>query len=248
MSRFGHRGASPRRRSRAPSRLRTRRRRDDLAHSLDQDLRLRAQDLSALLTDRGGSLAADSGSRLIEPGESFAQLLDDRARVLDATHGLADRPLVPTAILGAALRRDHFFDLPSVPGLDERARLLAVPVDRGGTRAVLVVGATLENRAEALRTLRTELLIAGPAALLLATIVGYLLAGTALRAVEAMRGRAAKISAERPGERLPVARTGDELQHLGETLNEMLDRLERALERERGSSPRQGTSCARPSR
>jgi signal transduction histidine kinase len=116
-----------------------------------------------------------------------------------------------------------------VPGLDEPARLLATPV----AGRVLVVGATRENRAEALRNLRTELLIAGPIALLLATGLGYLLAGAGLRTVEAMRRRAAEISADRPGERLPVPRTRDELERLGETLNEMLARLEAALGRER---------------
>jgi signal transduction histidine kinase len=99
---------------------------------------------------------------------------------------------------------------------------------------VLVVGATRENRAETLRSLRTELLIAGPLALVLATLLGYLLAGAGLRTVEAMRARAASISADRPGERLPVPRSGDELERLGETLNQMLARLEAALERERG--------------
>src|SRR5262249_46384728 len=53
------------------------------------------------------------------------------------------------------------------------------------------------------------------------------------RQVESMRRRAAAISGETPGERLPVPPTGDEMQRLGETLNEMLGRLEAALERER---------------
>src|SRR5262245_45655422 len=48
-----------------------------------------------------------------------------------------------------------------------------------------------------------------------------------------MRRRAAAISASTPGDRLPVPTTGDELERLGRTLNEMLDRLEMALERER---------------
>ena len=38
--------------------------------------------------------------------------------------------------------------------------------------------------------------------------------------VDAMRRRATDISADRPGERLPVPPTGDELQRLGTTLNE----------------------------
>jgi signal transduction histidine kinase len=98
---------------------------------------------------------------------------------------------------------------------------------------VLVVGATKQNNVETLGNFRDELLIAGPLALLLASGVGYLLAGLSLRQVESMRRRAATISGETPGERLPVAPTGDELERLGETLNAMLDRLQAALDRER---------------
>jgi signal transduction histidine kinase len=207
----------------------------DLARALDQDLQLRAQDLATVVQDPGNSLAAETHARLIERGESFAQLLDRHARVLDATRQLRGTALLTAKQVTATLRRGpRFFNRPSVPGLNEPARLLAVPLQRGTQRVVLITGATRENRAEALRSLRTELLIAGPIALLLATGLGYLLAGTGLRTVEVMRRRAAAISADRAHERLPVPRSGDELQHLGETLNAMLERLDHALERERG--------------
>jgi signal transduction histidine kinase len=204
---------------------------DDLGTALDQDLRLRAQDVSALVSDPRRSLAAVDPGSLIERGESFAELLDPSGRVLDSTESLQGRPLVGVHALNSAPR---FIDVPSVPGLNEPARLLATPIQQAGRTLVVVVGATRENRAEALRNLRTALWIAGPVALLLATGLGYLLAGTGLRAVEAMRRSAASISADRTGERLPVPSTGDELQRLGETLNGMLARLEDALERERG--------------
>ncbi|MEA2422334.1 MAG: hypothetical protein QOF55_1433 [Thermoleophilaceae bacterium] len=206
----------------------------DLARALDQDLRLRGQDLTALVASRAAPLASESGGRLIERGESFAQLLDARGAVLDATRPVGLRPLIGSEDVRRAQRTATFVDRPSVPGLDEPARLLATPVTRGGRRLILVVGATRENRAEALRSLRTELLIAGPIALLLATGLGYLLAGAGLRAVDAMRSRASEISADRPGERLPVSPANDELRRLGITLNDMLTRLEAALERERG--------------
>lgn len=206
----------------------------DLSQALDQDLRLRAQDLSALVIEPGGSLATATGGQLVERGESFAQLLDPRGRVLDETHSLGARALVDSATVRFALRRRRFVDRPVVTGLDEPARLLATPIDRRGHRLVLIVGATRENRAEALRSLGAKLLIAGPIALLLTTGFGYLLAASALRTVDAMRRRAAEISADSPGERLPVPPSGDELQRLGETLNAMLDRLQAALERERG--------------
>lgn len=205
----------------------------DLARSLDQGLRLRAADLAALVAGNGESLATTVNARFVERGESFAQLLDLEGRAVDASPPLAASPLLPPGELAAATRGELFLDRPAVPGLDEPARLLATPVSRGGRRLVLVVGATRENRAEALRSLRTQLLLAGPLALLLATGAGYLLAGRALRAVEAMRRRAAAITGRRAGERLPVPRSGDELERLARTLNQMLDRLELALERER---------------
>ena len=119
-----------------------------------------------------------------------------------------------------------------MPNLDLDARLLVAPPDESNDLAV-VVGATLDDRDETLSRLATLLLIGGPVALLLASLAGYWAAGSALRPVERMRRRAAEISAGDPGERLPVPPTDDELGRLGTTLNEMLERLEAAIERER---------------
>jgi signal transduction histidine kinase len=204
-----------------------------LAAALDRDLRLRAQDLAALVSQPHAALAKDDGGRLIEPGESYAQLLSPNDRVLDATKPLGGAPLLSRAELLRAKHWPIYLDQPSVPGLNEGSRLLATQVTRGNVPVVLVVGTTKQNDVETLAGFRDELLIAGPIALLLASGLGYLLAGLSLRQVESMRRQAAAISAETPGRRLPVPTTGDEVQRLGETLNEMLDRLEAAFERER---------------
>jgi heavy metal sensor kinase len=203
-----------------------------LSTQLDQELQVRAQDLGALVHHPGASLASDAGGRVVERGESYAQLVDD-GRVVDATRPLSGKPVLGAEELQAAAGGALYADLASVPGLNEPSRVLAVPVRRNGQRMVLVVGSTTQNEAETLAAFRNELLIAGPIALLLASVAGYLLAGIALRPVEAMRLRAAEISAETPGERLPVPATNDELERLGTTLNEMLERLEDALQRER---------------
>ena len=73
------------------------------------------------------------------------------------------RPDVADAVVAAL-----FVNRPSVPGLDEPARMLAVPA---GTR-VLVAGATRENRAETLSSLRDAFVIGGPLALLVGGDVG----------------------------------------------------------------------------
>ena len=134
--------------------------------------------------------------------------------MLDATQPLGRTPLVGGVELRRALAGEIFANRGSVPGLDEPSRLFATRVDNAGRAGVLVVGITREDRAETLRSLRDELLIAGPIALLLATLAGYALAGLALRPVESMRRRAAAISAEKPGERLPVPQTRDEVERL----------------------------------
>jgi two-component system, OmpR family, sensor kinase len=203
-----------------------------LSTQLEQELQVRAQDLSALVRHPGTSLASDEGARLVERGESYAQLVDG-GRVVDATPPLGGSPVLSDEQLRAAAAAPTYADLSSVPGLNEPSRVLAIPVRRSGQRMVLVVGSTTQNEAETLASFRNELLIAGPIALLLASLAGYLLAGVALRPVEEMRRRAAEISAQTPGERLPVPATNDELERLGTTLNEMLERLEDALQRER---------------
>jgi two-component system, OmpR family, sensor kinase len=204
-----------------------------LALALDRELRLRAQDVAALIHDPRASLANDSTSRFVERGESYAQLVGPSGRVLDATQPFGTTPVLTSDELTRARRGPIYVDEQSVPGLDEPSRALATTVQRGGRPVVLLVGATRQDRAETLASFRDELLIAGPIALILASAVGYLLAGLSLRPVESMRRRAAAISAETPGARLPVAPTGDELERLGRTLNDMLTRLQDAVERER---------------
>jgi signal transduction histidine kinase len=112
---------------------------------------------------------------------------------------------------------------------DEPSRVLTREVGE----LTVVVGESLEDRDEALATLLVLLLLGGPVALVLATLAGYRLAGAALGPVDSMRREAAEISAATTGRRLPVPAARDEIQRLGETLNEMLERLDAGLRRER---------------
>src|SRR5712691_11721857 len=203
----------------------------NLNKALDDQLRTRAQDVSALVS-RAHSLKSTQGT-LVEHGESFAELLSANGSVLDATTFAGGKPLLAPPDLTRALHGPIFLNRSAAPGLHEPARMLAVPVQRGRTRLVLVVGATRENRADTLRGLRNGFLIGGPLALILASLAGYGLAGAALHPIEAMRRRAADISASSLDDRLPVPPSGDEVSRLGETLNQMLSRIGDGLARER---------------
>ncbi|MDT4973710.1 MAG: hypothetical protein QOG22_3853 [Pseudonocardiales bacterium] len=205
----------------------------NLSRALDLQLRQRAQDLIPAVSQPNASVDPLAGPALVEKGESFAEVIDPSGVVLTATHSLGGAMLLSPAELARAQRGAIVLNRPHVPGLDEPARMLALPVARNRGSVVLVVGATRQNRAEALGSLRNELLVAGPLTLLLASVGGYLVAGAALRPVEAMRRRAASITDTEPGQRLPTPPGGDELARLGATLNDLLSRLEAALARER---------------
>ncbi len=206
----------------------------ELQTALDRELQLRAFDMTTIVEDPQMSLATTGTHPFVERGEAYAQLLDLDGRVVDATLPLGGARVLTRAQVQAAGHGTMFANVDALPGLNEPSRFLATPVRRGGRHLILVVGATRENRTETLGGLRKELLIAGPIALLLASLAGYSLAGLSLRQVDSMRRRAASISAANPGERLPVPETRDEIQRLGETLNAMLERLEAGIERERG--------------
>jgi two-component system, OmpR family, sensor kinase len=193
----------------------------DLRAAVDAGLRSRAD---ALLSSSDEPTLPTAG--LIESDEAFAQILSADGAVLESTPGVTGAFIEP-GDLGVATFADSDVETVEeiVPG-----RMLLVPLDDG---RVLVVGASLEDQEEALDRLAALLLAGGPAALALVVVVVWLIVGAALRPVEAMRSEAAAISASEPGRRLPVPEADDELARLGRTLNEMLERLQTALERER---------------
>jgi len=210
-----------------------------LDRTLNQSLRTRAADAATLVQQVHGAdgQQPERGGGLAEPppisvsGDGFAQALDARGRVFDETRGLGRRPLLDRGQFARARRGPLL--LPRVRRLGVDVRLLAIPVSAQDTRLVVVVGVPLRSRDSTLNDLRSELLLGGPLALLLASLVGYVVAAAALRPVERMRARAESISEQELTERLPVPRARDELARLGQTLNAMLARIEQGVARER---------------
>lgn len=204
-----------------------------LDESINNGLRSRAGEVSALAQTSERTLGGSHNVSLIEPGESFAQVLMPKGRIVDSTPQLGDRPVLSRSQLAEAVTSPTFLERARLPGIDATARLLAAPSETPAGKVVVVVGSSLGDRNDALDGLAALFLIGGPAVLLLAALAGYLATAAALRPVEEMRRRAAAISASEPDERLPVPPAKDQLRRLGLTLNEMLARIDATLERER---------------
>jgi two-component system OmpR family sensor kinase len=212
---------------------------DNLNESVDAGLGARAAAVAA-----SGEAAAGAAE---ESDEGFAQVLSRTGRVVDGV-GEVSGPVLTDAELATVGAGARLMVEREVPGIEDTARIVAGPVtaevgaagDATGSAPapateldLFAVGQSLEDRDETLSGLIASFAVGGPVAVLLASLVGYLLAATGLRPVEAMRRRAGEISLAEDGERLPLPAARDEVRRLGETLNEMLDRLRRSFERER---------------
>jgi signal transduction histidine kinase len=200
----------------------------DLLNGIDMELRGRAQVELSAIRERSSGLVPPQG-RLIDPDEAFAQVLTTSGRIVDSSPAVASAPILSAAEL-RAVRGLSFFTA-RLPEFDDPVRLLAVPLRDTPGSDVVVVGDNLGDRHDALRQLVLELAIGAPVALALVAAAGWAVARGALRPVERMRREAAAISLAEPSRRLAVPPTGDELARLAATLNDMLDRLQEAVQR-----------------
>lgn len=101
-------------------------------------------------------------------------------------------------------------------------------VSGASTTGQVVVAATgLEQTTDAVAELGRLFVIAIPVLTALVGAVAWIAAGRALRPVAAIRAQAESISGTTLADRVPVLETHDEVQDLAETVNAMLDRIER---------------------
>ena len=100
---------------------------------------------------------------------------------------------------------------------------------RDGTQFLIEVAAPYNQIESVLRGLLLTFALGLPLIVALAISGGYVLMRRALRPVDEIRQKAAQITSRNLSERLPVVRTGDELERLATDLNRMIERLEESF-------------------
>jgi signal transduction histidine kinase len=176
-------------------------------------------------------MAADNDLMLAGGGPDTAeQVIAPDGQVLAASPNLPGQTALTPSELDIARRGQLVVDHSRLGNLDGPVRVAAGPAPGG---RLVVAAQSLADRDSAVADLRNELATSFPIVLLAAALGAYLLAAAALRPVERMRARAAGISATDAHARLPVPPARDEIHHLGTTFNDLLQRLQDALERER---------------
>jgi heavy metal sensor kinase len=180
--------------------------------------------------DAARSTATELSSRqqMLAVYDTDNQLLAESGRDDDLVITLPDAKVIPThdvLLLTVGEAGDD----------DDRHRLAIrhVSVVAAGVRYVVVVGSDLEPTDEELESLREILAYVIPIALVLAGAGGWFLARQSLAPVASMADRARRIGVDDLSGRLPVANPRDELGRLGETFNDLLNRLEASLVQQR---------------
>jgi two-component system, OmpR family, sensor kinase len=203
-----------------------------LRDSLDNGLVTRFQNLE-------GQLAA-TGDLAVEPSlpdaEAFAQIVGaDGAVVNAAPRALLERRVLTRDELAEARTKRITIERSAAPG-GRRSRLLAGPAGQRGLGLVVVVGTTLQEAIEAQQRLELVLVIGLPLLAALVSASGWFLAGAALTPVRGLVHEADEVSAVAARgrrRRLSVPQSGEELADLARHLNELIARIETALEHER---------------
>ncbi len=198
-----------------------------LDRGLDNSARQTAREVAALV----------DANRLPNPvpvaaGTAVVQVIDSRGRIVAASAG-ADRlvPLLPAAQAATVARTQTGILLDGRPyGLPESLRVVAVAGQRGET---VIAAVSYDAVHDSLATVAHALLFGTPALLLLMTWVSWLITGSTLRPITALRRGAEQVTATGTPRGLPVPEARDEVHSLAVTLNDMLSRLEAAQQRQR---------------
>jgi two-component system OmpR family sensor kinase len=165
--------------------------------------------------------------------DRLIQISDFRGEVVARSSNLgAARLPMSTASLKRLHAGETVFETFAEFG-DEPTRMVAVPVRARGSLWIVQVAGSLDDVNSVVATAAWLFSATGAALLVAVGIAGALLTRKALRAIDGVVHRAQAIGDGNLAERLPHPGTNDEIGRLVETLNEMLDRLERSFESER---------------
>jgi heavy metal sensor kinase len=194
-----------------------------LYHAVDESLRARAAGIRIFIEDHKTRLSLDEVKEEFRAHGDLFQVRDEQGHWIHQADGLEGQSL-PSA---GQLELDLQFEDVTLNGAP--SRLLSTSIDVDGHVYTVQVAAPLRDLQQGLRDASWLLAPIVPLVLLLASAGGYWMSRRALAPVDEIARTARSISADDLSKRLAVPASGDELQRLSETLNEMIARLESAF-------------------
>ena len=203
--------------------------RQNLYDIADQALQGQAADLERFLQARQNISTAQLKAEIsedykIESSEDYLQISDTAGNLIYRSRFLEEHPLPPFPVDQRGKPRYENRKLGQ-----RRFRFISKKMVAGDHVYIVQIGHPMHEEMETLDDFRRYLLWFAPLLLLSASAVGYWLSRRALAPVDALARTARTISGHNLSSRLEKLHTGDELQRLSDTLNEMLGRIESAF-------------------
>jgi len=157
-----------------------------------------------------------------EAGGDYLQITDADGNWVYRSHAFSQQgiPAIPPNQLRKPVRKDAKFG-------GKPFRIMSKRIDVRGRTYTVQTAASNQEEIETLERFQNYLLMFAPVLLLAAGCLGYWLSRRALSPVDALTRTARTITGQTLSSRLEQLHTGDELQRLSDTLNEMLARHRR---------------------
>jgi heavy metal sensor kinase len=199
-----------------------------LMAQVDTRLEQRVDGLRAALNIEGGHAGREQLQEELSefirevPEGGFIQLSDARGSLLPPSPPEGDFTMTPggdSTVFSTVTRNGRPY------------RILTTRIRDGANNYQVLVATSLEDTSMVMRDFRALLLFMAPTVLLMACFGGYWISGRALAPVDEITRVARSISVQNLSRRLAIPRTGDEIQRMSETWNEVLERLDSAVKR-----------------
>ncbi|MGA2979553.1 MAG: ATP-binding protein [Terriglobales bacterium] len=205
--------------------------RQDLYSVADDALTAQVDDLTNFLrTQKKKNMTAlklreeASEAYSVEHSGDFLQIYDEDGNWIFRAPSLEQNrfaPLTPAVAKGSSFQNSQLGNKPF--------RFITQRIDVNGRSYIVQTGVPTDQIIATLSLFRRYLLMLAPLLLLAAASGGYWLSRKALSPVDTITRTARSIGGSNLSDRLEKLTTGDELQRLSDTLNEMLARIEGAF-------------------
>jgi two-component system, OmpR family, heavy metal sensor histidine kinase CusS len=200
-----------------------------LSSGRDRTLSRRAARALDVLSNFSGQPVALRSARFDEfvdatPEGNLIEIFDSGGRMV-----YPKDPLAPRDFPWPRRNRSAFDTFQNLMYRGREYRALQHPARVGAEQLVIVVSGQLEDNRLMLSRFATGLIETIPLLLAGTALAGYFMSRRALQPLGQLTAAVRSLSIGNLAERLPIEQTGDELQRLAETCNDMLARLETAV-------------------
>ncbi len=164
--------------------------------------------------------------QMLEVNPIFVEIVDNQGNIIEKSPNLKEKKLK------FFRNKDHKFSNYHLDKIPIRQYQIKI-IKNGKNYGYLLVAMSHQNTHWIMRKLKRTLIVAYPVVLILLFFWALYIAGRSIKPVKGIIETANQITKNNLSERIALPEHKDELYQLAETINQLLDRIEDAIEREK---------------